>query len=79
MSSSTDDRLYAHEAAGLLVGGDDLPEAQQLACLDALMAPLLAQIDANLASVRGGDGGAAKNGNQAGSDDAAGLVLQVQL
>lgn len=30
-SAAADDRLYAFEAAGLLVGGDDLPEAQQVA------------------------------------------------
>ena len=33
-ASASDDRLYAFEAAGLLVGGDDLPEAQQVSMLD---------------------------------------------
>lgn len=65
VASTTDDRLYAHEAAGLLVGGEELPEAQQLACLTALMQPLLAQIERNLPAVSG-----------ANADAAIGLVIQ---
>ena len=52
--SSTDDRLYAHEAAGLLVGGEDLAPEQQLTCLSALMQPLLSQIEQYLPAVKGG-------------------------
>lgn len=78
ISSTTDDRLYAHEAAGILVGGEELPEQQQLACLQVLMQPLLAQIERNLPSVRAATRNA--NGPAAGdeTDLAAGLVLQVR-
>ncbi len=48
MSSATDDRLYAFEAAGLLVGGDDLPQAQQAEAVAALLRPLLAQMEMQL-------------------------------
>lgn len=50
--SSTDDRLYAHEAAGLLVGGEDLSQEQQLSYLSALMQPLLSQIEQNLPRIK---------------------------
>ena len=76
ISSTTDDRLYAHEAAGLLLGGEDLPEAQQLAYLSALMQPLLSQIERNLPAITS----SAQNGAQHGDKQlAAGLVLQVWI
>ena len=50
--SSTDDRLYAHEAAGLLVGGEDLSQEQQLSYLSTLMSPLLSQIERNLPNIK---------------------------
>ena len=75
--SSTDDRLYAHEAAGLLVGGEDLPQEQQLSYLSTLMQPLLSQIEENLPRMKQED-------QQAGTDPAkagrlpVNMVLQVR-
>ena len=43
-----DDRLYAYEAAGLLLGQEDLPAEQQLAALEGVIGPLLVQIDQQL-------------------------------
>lgn len=78
IASTTDDRLYAHEAAGLLVASEDLAEAQQLACLQALMQPLLSQIEHNLPAV---GKLALQNGSSSqfeeAADPAAGLVVQV--
>lgn len=39
-----DDRLYAFEAAGLLLGQEELPAQQQLAAVEGVLRPLLAQI-----------------------------------
>ena len=47
-ASSMDDRLYAYEAAGLLLGQEDLPAEQQLAALEGVIGPLLVQIDRQL-------------------------------
>lgn len=69
VTSATDDRLYAFEAAGLLLGGDDLPAAEQLDAVAALLAPLLAQMDAQL-------GAAAAAGGGPGGRGAAALVQQ---
>ncbi len=69
VTSATDDRLYAFEAAGLLLGGDDLPAAQQLDAVASLLAPLLAQMDAQL-------GAAAAAGGGPGGRGAAALVQQ---
>ncbi|KAK9827309.1 hypothetical protein WJX81_002974 [Elliptochloris bilobata] len=55
-ASATDDRLYAFEAAGLLVGGDDLPEAQQVEAAAALLRPLLARMEAQLPAAAAGAG-----------------------
>jgi len=75
--SITDDRLYAHEAAGLLVGGEDLAPEQQLTCLSALMQPLLSQIEQYLPAVKGGQ--PASNGVNPGKGEKlpVNMVLQV--
>ena len=44
LASGVDDRLYAFEAAGLLLGQEELPAEQQLAAVDGVLRPLLAQI-----------------------------------
>jgi hypothetical protein len=76
--SSTDDRLYAHEAAGLLVGGEDLGPDQQLTCLSALMQPLLSQIEQYLPAVKSGANGVS-NGVSPGKGEKlpVNMVLQV--
>eukprot|EP00884_Botryococcus_braunii_P015515 jgi/Botrbrau1/2647/Bobra.0203s0001.1 len=48
-----DDRLYAYEAAGMLLGQDDLPKEEQRAALAALIQPLVMQIQENLRRVGG--------------------------
>ena len=74
--SATDDRLYTHEAAGLLAGGEDNTEEQQLAYLSTLMQPLLAQIEQNLPLVGAATQGlATQNGRP--PPDPVGMVLQV--
>ncbi|KAG6542252.1 hypothetical protein Mapa_016380 [Marchantia paleacea] len=45
-----DDRCYAYEAAGLLIGMEDIVEEQQLKYVTALLVPLCAQVDAILSS-----------------------------
>lgn len=44
LASGVDDRLYAFEAAGLLLGQEELPAQQQLGAIEGVMRPLLAQI-----------------------------------
>lgn len=74
--SSTDDRLYTHEAAGILAGGEDNPEEQQLAYLSTLMQPLLAQIEQYLPLIGAAtQGQATQNGRP--PPDPVGMVLQV--
>lgn len=41
---ATDDRLYAYEAAGILLGQDDLPQAEQESALARLITPLVIQV-----------------------------------
>ena len=48
--TAVDDRLYAFEAAGLLVGQEDVPAPQQRAWVAALLQPLVGQMEANLAA-----------------------------
>jgi len=45
--SAADDRLYAFEAAGWLIGVEALPDKQQLDWLLQVLQPLVAQIEAN--------------------------------
>ncbi|KAG7675140.1 hypothetical protein Ndes2526B_g07998 [Nannochloris sp. 'desiccata'] len=45
--SAADDRLYAFEAAGWLIGVEALPEKQQLDWLLQVLQPLVSQIEAN--------------------------------
>ena len=46
--SSTDDRLYAFEAAGQLLGTEDLPASEQEGAVRGLLQPLQQQIDEQL-------------------------------
>jgi exportin-T len=59
--TSVDDRLYAFEAAGLLVGQEELGAAEQRAWVAALLQPLVAQMEGNLAAAAAaaGAGGSA--------------------
>ena len=43
--SAADDRLYAFEAAGLLIGSEEIPQDQQLPWLDELLGLLTSQIE----------------------------------
>lgn len=45
--SAADDRLYAFEAAGLLIGVESLPPERQREWLVAILQPLVAQLEAN--------------------------------
>lgn len=47
-TACVDDRLYVFEAAGLLLGQEDLPELQQSGALSSLLQPLLLQVEQNL-------------------------------
>ena len=47
-ASVTDDRLYAFEAVGVLLGQDELPAEQQLQALEGLLNPLLSQMETHL-------------------------------
>ena len=49
-ASASDDRLYAYEAAGQLLGMEDLPAEEQQEGLAGLLRPLLAQMQAQLAA-----------------------------
>ena len=49
-ASASDDRLYAFEAAGLLLGMEDLPAEEQREAVSALLRPLLAQMEEQLAA-----------------------------
>lgn len=44
----TDDRLYAFEAIGVLLGQEELPAEQQLQALESLLGPLQTQIESHL-------------------------------
>lgn len=46
--SSTDDRLYAFEAAGQLLGTEDLAASEQETAVRGLLQPLQQQIDEQL-------------------------------
>jgi len=53
-SSYLDDRMYAFEAVGLLLGGDDLPAERQLAFVQGLLGPLVSQVESHTpAAARG--------------------------
>lgn len=43
-----DDRLYVFDAAGLLLGSEHLQEADQIAWLQAVLQPLIVQIESNI-------------------------------
>ncbi|CAL8470725.1 g10267 [Coccomyxa elongata] len=47
-AAASDDRLYAFEAAGLLLGMEDLPAEEQREAVSALLRPLLAQLEEQL-------------------------------
>ena len=49
-ASASDDRLYAFEAAGQLLGMDGLPADEQADAVAALLRPLLAQMEEQLAA-----------------------------
>ncbi len=49
-AAASDDRLYAFEAAGLLLGLEDLPAEEQREAVSALLRPLLAQMEEQLAA-----------------------------
>lgn len=49
-SSYLDDRMYAFEAVGLLLGGDDLPAERQLAFVQGLLGPLVSQVESHTAA-----------------------------
>uniref|UniRef100_A0A061S0Z3 Exportin-T n=2 Tax=Tetraselmis sp. GSL018 TaxID=582737 RepID=A0A061S0Z3_9CHLO len=58
VASYLDDRMYAFEAAGLLLNGDDLPEDRQRAFVQGILAPLVQQVEAN--TERAAQGGLAE-------------------
>mmetsp|Transcript_3613 Transcript_3613/g.10405 ORF Transcript_3613/g.10405 Transcript_3613/m.10405 type:complete len:537 (-) Transcript_3613:551-2161(-) len=57
--SYLDDRMYAFEAAGILLGGEDLPADRQLGYVQGLLAPLVQQVESNI------DGAAQGGSNEA--------------
>jgi cation transporter-like permease len=42
--------MYAFEAVGIMLGGDDLPAEQQLAFVQGLLGPLVQQVEAHTAA-----------------------------
>jgi exportin-T len=77
--STVDDRLYAFEAVGLLLGQEELPAAQQHAWLAALLQPLVAQMEGNTAAAAAAAaaaGGGSGSGGGGGAYPAALLVQQ---
>ena len=46
--ASVDDRLYAFEAVGLLLGLEEIDASEQLAYVSALLQPLIAQVATSL-------------------------------
>lgn len=54
--TAVDDRLYAFEAAGLLVGQEELPAAEQRSWVAALLQPLVAQMEGQLAAAASSSG-----------------------
>lgn len=54
--TAVDDRLYAFEAAGLLVGQEELPAAEQRTWVAALLQPLVGQMEAQLAAAASSGG-----------------------
>lgn len=84
--SATDDRLYAYEAIGLLLGQEELPAEQQLASLESLTAPLLTQMETHLGRLQRQPQGAASRGFSPGgtgpgrpeAEDSSLLVQQVR-
>lgn len=74
--TAVDDRLYAFEAAGLLVGQDELPAAEQHAWVAALLQPLVGQMESQLAAAAGGDGGVPRYAAPGGPPPPALLVQQ---
>ena len=80
-ASATDDRLYAYEAIGLLLGQEELAAKQQLAALESLMAPLLSQMDTHLpacAQQPQAASGGFPGGTGPGRPQQAGASLMVQ-
>ena len=55
--SSTDDRLYAFEAAGQLLGTEDLAASEQETAVRGLLQPLQQQIDEQLKAARAASAG----------------------
>lgn len=77
-TAGNDDRLYVFEAFGLLLGTEDVPEALQLQWLEAVSAPLRAQIEA--AASRGafpGDAAVAQHAVVALGNIAKGFPLRM--
>lgn len=79
--TAVDDRLYAFEAAGLLVGQEELPVEEQRAWVAALLQPLVAQLEGNLAAAAAaaaGAGGSAPPPQRFGAPGAPPPALLVQ-
>ncbi|PSC72015.1 exportin-T isoform X1 [Micractinium conductrix] len=75
---AVDDRLYAFEAAGLLLGQEELPAAEQRAWVAALLQPLVAQMEGNLAAAAAG-GAAAAAAAMPGAPPPPALLVQQAL
>ncbi|KAL0051899.1 hypothetical protein WJX82_004175 [Trebouxia sp. C0006] len=56
---ATDDRLYAYEGVGVLLGQEELPAEEQHAYIAALLQPLIHQIETSLAAATTSPGAAA--------------------
>ena len=53
LPSATDDRLYAYEAGGTLLGGEELGTEEQRVAVANLLDPLVHQMHANLPDAAG--------------------------
>ena len=75
--TAVDDRLYAFEAVGLLVGQEEVEAAQQHAWLAALLQPLVSQMEGNTAAAAAAAAaGGGNSGNSGGGPPPALLVQQ---
>lgn len=73
LPAATDDRLYAFEAAGLLLGQEELPAEDQYALLVALLQPLVQQIERGL-QTSGASAGSAHVGGPGGGSKAGKML-----
>ncbi|KAL3158478.1 hypothetical protein ABBQ38_010710 [Trebouxia sp. C0009 RCD-2024] len=69
---ATDDRLYAYEGVGLLLGQEELAAEEQHAYIAALLQPLIQQVETSLAR-------AADSGGAHGNGPAPSLLIQQAL